>query len=150
MAHAVQDVFKGAKVTIGPSIEDRFYYDFEYSETFTLDDFEKDRKAHEEALPITRLSGKRCRGKKPWRFSGRRVKITKLNSSTICLRMFPLSVFTEMVITSICAGGLIFPQQVKSRRLNCSAAGHWRGDEKNKMLSAFTAPALPTGSNEDY
>ena len=34
MAHAVQDVFKGAKVTIGPSIEDGFYYDFEYSETF--------------------------------------------------------------------------------------------------------------------
>ena len=41
MAQAVQDVFPGAKVTIGPSIEDGFYYDFEYAETFTVDDFEK-------------------------------------------------------------------------------------------------------------
>ncbi|MFO7570084.1 MAG: TGS domain-containing protein, partial [Smithellaceae bacterium] len=41
MAHAVQDVFRGAKVTIGPSIEDGFYYDFDYSEPFTVDDFAK-------------------------------------------------------------------------------------------------------------
>jgi len=41
MAQAVQDVFKGAKVSIGPSIEYGFYYDFEYKEPFTIDDFPK-------------------------------------------------------------------------------------------------------------
>lgn len=67
MAQAVQDVFKGAKVTIGPSIEDGFYYDFEYAETFTLDDFAKIEKRMKEIvaedypfireeLPGTRLS----------------------------------------------------------------------------------------------
>ena len=41
MAQAVQEVFKGAKVSIGPSIEDGFYYDFEYKDAFTNDDFAK-------------------------------------------------------------------------------------------------------------
>ena len=41
MAQAVQDTFEGVQICIGPSIEDGFYYDFEYSETFTPEDFEK-------------------------------------------------------------------------------------------------------------
>jgi len=41
MAQAVQDAFKGVKVTIGPSIEDGFYYDFDYETTFTPDDLKK-------------------------------------------------------------------------------------------------------------
>ena len=41
MAHAVQDIFEGVKVAIGPSIEDGFYYDFEYAQTFTPDDLKK-------------------------------------------------------------------------------------------------------------
>ena len=48
MAQAVQDIFRGVKVTIGPSIEDGFYYDFEYSDTFTPDDLEKiEKRMHE-------------------------------------------------------------------------------------------------------
>jgi len=41
MAQAVQDIFPGVRVSIGPAIEDGFYYDFEYSNTFTLEDLEK-------------------------------------------------------------------------------------------------------------
>jgi threonyl-tRNA synthetase len=41
MAQAVQDTFKAVQVAIGPSIEDGFYYDFEYAETFTPEDLEK-------------------------------------------------------------------------------------------------------------
>ena len=41
MAQAVQDLFDGVKVTIGPSIEDGFYYDFEYENAFTPEDLEK-------------------------------------------------------------------------------------------------------------
>ena len=41
MAHAVQESFVGVKVSIGPSVEDGFYYDFEYKETFSPDDLEK-------------------------------------------------------------------------------------------------------------
>ncbi|MHB9099207.1 MAG: TGS domain-containing protein, partial [Syntrophales bacterium] len=41
MAQAVQDTFTGVQVTIGPSIEDGFYYDFEYAESFTLPDLER-------------------------------------------------------------------------------------------------------------
>jgi len=50
MAHAVQDVFKGVKVSIGPSIADGFYYDFEYKETFTVDDFSKIEKRMKEII----------------------------------------------------------------------------------------------------
>jgi threonyl-tRNA synthetase len=41
MAQAVQDIFPGAQVAIGPSIENGFYYDFEYTQTFTPEDLEK-------------------------------------------------------------------------------------------------------------
>ncbi|HVO66415.1 MAG TPA: TGS domain-containing protein, partial [Syntrophales bacterium] len=41
MAQAVQDTFKGVQVCIGPSIEEGYYYDFEYAEAFTPEDFEK-------------------------------------------------------------------------------------------------------------
>ena len=41
MAQAVQEIFPGAKVSIGPSIDEGFYYDFEYKEPFTIDDFPK-------------------------------------------------------------------------------------------------------------
>ncbi len=41
MAQAVQETFAGVQVSIGPSIEDGFYYDFEYAETFTPQDLEK-------------------------------------------------------------------------------------------------------------
>ena len=50
MAQAVQEVFPGAKVSIGPSIEDGFYYDFEYKEPFTLEDFPKIEKRMKEII----------------------------------------------------------------------------------------------------
>lgn len=78
MAQAVQDVFPGAKVTIGPSIEDGFYYDFEYAETFTLDDFEKIEKRMKEIVaadyPFIR---EELPAKKRWSCLPGRAKITK-------------------------------------------------------------------------
>jgi threonyl-tRNA synthetase len=41
MAQAVQDLFPGVLVSIGPAIEDGFYYDFEYGNTFTPEELEK-------------------------------------------------------------------------------------------------------------
>ena len=43
MAEAVQELFPGTQVTIGPSIEDGFYYDFARDEPFSLDDLAEDR-----------------------------------------------------------------------------------------------------------
>ena len=58
MAIAVQEVFPGAQVTIGPVIEDGFYYDFAYERAFTPDDLkkieEKMRQLANQKLPITR------------------------------------------------------------------------------------------------
>jgi len=48
MAQAVQEIFEGVRVTIGPSIENGFYYDFEYSNTFTPEDLDRiEKKMHE-------------------------------------------------------------------------------------------------------
>jgi threonyl-tRNA synthetase len=41
MAEAVQELFPGTQVTIGPAIENGFYYDFSYKRPFTTDDFQK-------------------------------------------------------------------------------------------------------------
>src|SRR5690606_10024206 len=59
LAMAVQDLFPGAQVTIGPVIEDGFYYDFAYERTFTPEDLEKIEKRMEEIaqqdLPVKRV-----------------------------------------------------------------------------------------------
>ncbi len=65
MAQAVQDTFPGVKVSIGPSIEDGFYYDFDYDKTFTPEDLEKIEKRMREITSRTsHLSGRTSRGRR--------------------------------------------------------------------------------------
>ena len=137
MAQAVQDVFKGAKVTIGPSIEDGFYYDFEYSETFTLDDFEKIEKRMKEIVasdyPFIREEMPRERAVELFRQKGEDYKVELINDLPADVSV--VSVYKDGDYIDLCRGPHIpSTGKIKAFKLLSVAGAYWRGDERNKML----------------
>lgn len=137
MAQAVQDVFKGAKVTIGPSIEDGFYYDFEYSETFTLDDFEKIEKRMKEIVaadyPFVREEIPRPRAVELFSGRGESYKVELINDLPEDVTV--VSLYKDGDYIELCRGPHIpSTGKIKAFKLLSVAGAYWRGDERNKML----------------
>ncbi len=137
MAQAVQDVFKGAKVTIGPSIEDGFYYDFEYSETFTLDDFEKIEKRMKEIVaadyPFIREELPREKAVELFAGCGENYKVELINDLPVDVTV--VSLYKDGDYVDLCRGPHIpSTGKIKAFKLLSVAGAYWRGDERNKML----------------
>jgi len=137
MAQAVQDVFKGAKVTIGPSIEDGFYYDFEYSETFTLDDFQKIEKRMKEIVsadyPFCREEIPRADAVELFAGRGESYKVELINDLPSDVTV--VSLYKDGDYVDLCRGPHIpSTGKIKAFKLLSVAGAYWRGDERNKML----------------
>lgn len=137
MAQAVQDVFKGAKVTIGPSIEDGFYYDFEYAETFTLDDFEKiERRMKEIAAldyPFVREEVPREKAAELFAQKGEDYKVEIIRDLPADVTV--VSLYKDGDYIDLCRGPHIpSTGKIKAFKLLSVAGAYWRGDERNKML----------------
>jgi threonyl-tRNA synthetase len=137
MAQAVQDVFKGAKVTIGPSIEDGFYYDFEYSETFTLEDFEKIENRMKEIVaadyPFIREEMPREKAVELFRQMGEDYKVELINDLPADVSV--VSIYKDGDYVDLCRGPHIpSTGRIKAFKLLSVAGAYWRGDERNKML----------------
>ncbi len=137
MAQAVQDVFPGAKVTIGPSIEDGFYYDFEYAETFTLDDFEKIEKRMKEIVaadyPFIREELSREKAVELFAGKGEDYKVELIRD--LPADVSAVSLYKDGDYVDLCRGPHI-PRtgMIKAFKLLSVAGAYWRGDERNKML----------------
>ncbi len=137
MAQAVQDVFPGAKVTIGPSIEDGFYYDFEYAETFTLDDFEKIEKRMKEIVaadyPFVREELPREKAMELFAGKGEDYKVELIRDLPADVSV--VSLYKDGDYVDLCRGPHI-PRtgMIKAFKLLSVAGAYWRGDERNKML----------------
>ena len=137
MAHAVQDVFKGAKVAIGPSIEDGFYYDFEYSETFTTDDFEKIEKRMREIAaanyPFVREEFSREKAVELFTQRGEDYKVELIRDLPEDVKV--VSLYQDGDYVDLCRGPHIpSTGRIKAFKLLSVAGAYWRGDERNKML----------------
>ena len=137
MAQAVQDVFKGAKVSIGPSIEDGFYYDFEYSETFTLDDFEKIEKRMKEIVasdyPFVREEMPREKAMELFMQKGEDYKVELIGDLPADVSL--VSIYKDGDYIDLCRGPHIpSTGKIKAFKLLSVAGAYWRGDERNKML----------------
>ncbi len=154
MAHAVQDVFKGAKVTIGPSIEDGFYYDFEYAETFTLDDFEKIEKRMKEIVasdyPFVREEMPREKAVEIFRQKGEDYKVELINDLPADVSI--VSIYRDGDYIDLCRGPHIpSTGKIKAFKLLSVAGAYWRGDEKNKMLQRIYGTGFADRKQlEDY
>ena len=137
MAQAVQEVFKGAKVTIGPSIEDGFYYDFEYAEAFTLDDFEKIEKRMKEIVaadyPFIREELPREKAAELFAQKGEDYKVELIRDLPADISV--VSIYKDGNYIDLCRGPHIpSTGKIKAFKLLSVAGAYWRGNEKNKML----------------
>ncbi len=137
MAQAVQDVFAGAKVSIGPSIEDGFYYDFEYKEPFTSDDFVKIEKRMREIIAadyfFIREELSRAAAVKLFKKKGENYKVELVNDLPAEVKV--ISVYKQDDYVDLCRGPHIpSTGRIRAFKLLSVAGAYWRGDEKNKML----------------
>jgi threonyl-tRNA synthetase len=145
MAQAVQEVFKGAKVAIGPAIENGFYYDFDYTRPFTVEDLETIENKMQEVIdrdyPFVRDESDRETAIKFFqdRNEGYKVDILReLSEGTV-------SLYRDGDFVDLCRGPhLPSTGWVKAFKLTGVAGAYWRGDERNKMLQRIYGTAFPT------
>lgn len=146
MAQAVQRLFPDVKVTIGPAIENRFYYDFDTPQPFTDDDLPKIetemQKIIDEDQPVVRREIFRNDAINFFEALGEPYKVE-------IIREIPenetLSLYSEGDFTDLCRGPhLISTGKIPAFKLLSVAGAYWRGDERNKMLSRIYGTAFPS------
>ncbi|MCG8691824.1 MAG: threonine--tRNA ligase, partial [Minwuiales bacterium] len=137
MAQAVQELFPGTQVTIGPAIEDGFYYDFARSEPFTPEDLEKiEARMHEivdRDLPIEREVRDRAESVETFRDLGELYKAEIIEGIP---GDEPITVYRQGDWFDLCRG----PHLPSTGRLGHAfkltklAGAYWRGDARNEQL----------------
>ena len=147
MAQAVQDLFPNVQVSIGPSIEDGFYYDFEYAETFTPEDLEKiERRMREIAAAdhgFVRREVSREDAVALFKSKGENYKVELLNDLPADVRT--VSLYTQGGYLDLCRGPHIpSTGMIRAFKLLNVAGAYWRGDEKNKMLQRIYGTGFAT------
>lgn len=136
MAQAVKQLYPEAQVTIGPVIEDGFYYDFSYPEGFTPDDLDKIQKRMEEIvkqdLPVEREEISRDAGIDMFRDMGEIYKAEILEDIP---KDEVLSVYRQGDFVDLCRGPHVpSTGKLKAFKLMKLAGAYWRGNSDNEML----------------
>ncbi|MDP9110071.1 MAG: threonine--tRNA ligase, partial [Candidatus Eremiobacteraeota bacterium] len=151
LAYAVQDLFPEAKPTIGPAIENGFYYDFDRSEPFTPEDLERlEKRMHEIVLANYEMTGRVVtRDEALARFSGNQYKAEMAREIP---QDEPITLYTIGEFTDLCRGGHAHGTgEIGALKLMSVAGAYWRGDEHKPMLQRIYGTAWPTQRElEDY
>ena len=137
MAQAVQDLFEDVKVTIGPAIEDGFYYDFDYSGTFTPEDLEKIENRMKEIVksddPFIRKVVSREEAIAFFHDRGEAYKVELLND--LPDDVTDVTLYSQGNFVDLCRGPHVpSTGMIKAFKLLNVAGAYWRGDEHNAML----------------
>ena len=137
MAMAVQDLFPGAQVTIGPVIENGFYYDFAYERPFTPEDLEKIEGRMNElakaALPVERSVMSRPDAIAMFEKMGEKYKVEIIDSIP---GTEDLSFYKQGDFIDLCRGPHVpNTSHLKVFKLMKVAGAYWRGDVKNEQLT---------------
>ncbi|EXJ13428.1 threonine--tRNA ligase [Imhoffiella purpurea] len=145
MAQAVQELYPGTQVTIGPAIENGFYYDFARDEPFTPDDLERiEARMHEivkRDLPIVREVWDREEAKRTFAGIGERYKVEIIED--IIPEGEEVSVYRQGDWFDVCRGPHL-PSTGKlgnGFKLTKVAGAYWRGDSSNAMLQRIYGTA---------
>ncbi|MEE4277435.1 MAG: threonine--tRNA ligase [Halieaceae bacterium] len=145
MAQAVQELFPGTQVTIGPAIEDGFYYDFARAEPFSADDLAKIEARMQEIvdrdLPITREVWERDEAKRIFGDIGERYKVEIIDD--IIAEDEEVSVYRQGEWFDVCRGPHLpstgkLPKAFKLMKL---AGAYWRGNSDNETLQRIYGTA---------
>jgi threonyl-tRNA synthetase len=148
LAAAVLEIYPDTKNTIGPSIEDGFYYDFEFSSPISDKDLPKIEKKMKEILKTWKEfeSVEKTEDEAKKYFSNNEYK--KELISEISGKGEKITFYTCGKFTDLCRGGhLENPAKeinADSFKLDRVAGAYWRGDEKNKMLTRIYGLAFGT------
>ncbi len=143
MAQAVQRLFPQAQVTIGPVIEDGFFYDFSYERAFTPEDLEKIeemmRQIVSENLSVTRSVLSRPEAIALFEEKGEKYKVEIIKSIP---GDEPLSFYSQGEFIDLCRGPHV-PEtgRFKAFKLTSVAGAYWRGDSSNEMLQRIYGTA---------
>ena len=143
LAQAVKRVFPEAQVTIGPVIDNGFYYDFAYERAFTPDDIKKIEKEMSRLvaanLKITRSVVSRDEAIKFFRDLGEEYKAEIIESIPADQ---DLSLYTQGDFTDLCRGPHVpSTSKIKAFKLMKIAGAYWRGDSNNEMLQRIYGTA---------
>ncbi len=147
MAQAVQELYPGTQVTIGPAIEDGFYYDFSREEPFTPDDLVKiEQRMHEivkRDLPIQREVLEREEAKKVFAELGEDYKVEIIDD--IIPAGEEVSIYRQGDWFDVCRGPHLpsTSKLGKGFKLMKVAGAYWRGDSSNEMLQRIYGTAWP-------
>lgn len=135
MAAAVKELFPDTKVTIGPSIKDGFYYDFDREEKFVPEDLltieKKMKEIAQSKVRIERRDVSKEEARKLFSDMGETYKLELIDAiEDDSVSLYKLGSFVDL-----CRGPHV-PQTgvLKAFKLLSIAGAYWRGDEKNKML----------------
>jgi len=145
LAQAVKDLFPGAQVTIGPVIENGFYYDFAFERTFTPEDLEQIEKRMQELakadLPVERSVMERDQAVAYFRGMGEEYKAEIIASIP---ENQAISLYRQGDFVDLCRGPHIpSTGRLKAFKLTKVAGAYWRGDSNNEMLQRIYGTAWP-------
>lgn len=143
MAYAVQDIFPDAQVTIGPVIENGFYYDFSYKRPFTPEDLAVIEKRMVELVakdePVARKVLPRNEAIAYFKSIGEHYKAEIIESIP---QGEEVSLYTEGAFTDLCRGPHVPRTGVlKHFKLMRVAGAYWRGDSNNEQLQRIYGTA---------
>jgi threonyl-tRNA synthetase len=147
MAQAVKDLFEGVQITIGPSIEEGFYYDFDYKENFTPEDLAKiEERMQEIVVADYSFVRQEMSRKEAISFFGEKGETYKVE----LLKELPedvktISLYSQNGYVDLCRGPHVpSTGMIKAFKLLNVAGAYWRGDERNKMLQRIYGTGFAT------
>ena len=151
LAHAVKELFPEAQVTIGPVIEDGFYYDFSYKRPFTTEDLAAIEKRMTEIskrdLKVERKVLERSEAINFFKGQGEHYKAQLIES-------IPgdedVSLYSQGDFTDLCRGPHVpATSKLKVFKLMKVAGAYWRGDSRNEMLQRIYGTAWVKKEDQD-
>jgi threonyl-tRNA synthetase len=153
LAYAVKELFPEAQVTIGPTIDDGFYYDFSYQRPFTPDDLEAIEKKMTELVkedhPVRREVMQRDQAVEFFLNQGEKYKAEIIASIP---KDEPVTIYHEGKFSDLCRGPHVpSTGKLKVFKLMKVAGAYWRGDSNNEMLQRIYGTAWATKDDlKDY
>ena len=148
MAEAVLDLFPGAKLGIGPAIENGFYYDFDLPRTLAPDDLatieERMRRSVAADVPFEQRKASKDEARRI--FAAQPYKLELIDD----IEDDEVSLYQHGDFTDLCAGPHVARTgEIKAFKLTSVAGAYWRGDEKRPMLQRIYGALFETQAELD-
>ncbi|TKB90689.1 MAG: threonine--tRNA ligase [Nitrospira sp.] len=151
MAQAVKELFPSAQLTIGPALEDSFYYDFAFERPFTPEDLQRIEERAAEIikrnLTITRREFSKQDAIDFFTSRGEHYKVELIQGFP---DGEPITAYTQGDFVDLCRGPhLPTTGVIGAIKLLTTGGAYWRGDERNPMLQRIYGTSFPTQAEVD-